>query len=362
MDTNYPGTAKAVRWHDILDVRLDTVAVPELGDTQVLVKWLYGGICGTDKSSRHRGLMVSKDNAANYPAILGHEGSGVVAALGKGVRCDAIGQPLRVGDMVSYHDIKSCGECLFCRQGNGNVCKQYVPSAMKPGSFVEYYTYPVPQIIRIDGLPAREAAMTEPVATTLHANRKADVRIGDTVLVLGGGVIAQLRIQILRQQGAAKIIVAEVQEMKRNLAKKLGADIVLDPSRDNVEEAVAGATNGYGADVVFEDVGLPSLQLLALDAVRPHGTVMMMGISASPVTLNFVDRIQMKELTVKGTIAVAGEQDRRHDYSVAAELIRSKKVLVDPIITHEFAIDDYEKAFITADDAAQAIKVVFKIT
>ena len=361
MDKKLPEKVKAIRWHDINDLRLDTIDVPKIEDDHILVKWLYGGICGTDKHSRHRGVMVSKGNKANYPAILGHEGSGEIVELGKYVECDAIGQPLHVGDLVAYHDILSCGKCLFCRQGSGNVCRSYVPSAMKPGLFVEYYTYPVSQIIKIEGVSAREGALIEPVATTLHSNRAADVKIGDTVLVLGGGAIALLRIQILKHQGAIKIIVVETHEMKRKIAKQLGADIVVDPAKENVLEATTSVTDGYGADVVFEDVGLPELQLLALDAVRPHGTVMMMGIAASPATLNFVDRVQMKELTIKGTIAVSGQHDGRHDYSISADLIRTGKVRVDTIVTHEFPIDAYEKGFNIADDPATAIKVIFKI-
>ena len=149
--------------------------------------------------------------------------------------------------------------------------------------------------------------------------------------------------------------------MKRKLAKELGADIVVDPTEEDVVEVVSEATSGYGADVVFEDVGLPQLQLLALEAARPHGTVMFMGIAMSPATLNFLDQVQMKELTVKGTIAVARTWDRAHDYTIAASLIKSGKVQVDPIVTHEFHLDRYEDAFKTSDDSQRAIKVIFKI-
>ena len=157
----FPNRVKALRWYDINDLRIDTIDVPILVDNYVLVRNLYGGICGTDKHSWHQGLMVSKTNKMNYPAILGHEGSGEIIGMGKNVTKDAIGQPIKNGDIVAYHDILSCGECRFCRQGNGNVCKHYVPAAMKPGCFVQYYTYPVSQIIKIEGIMIKDVTFVK---------------------------------------------------------------------------------------------------------------------------------------------------------------------------------------------------------
>lgn len=357
-----PNRVKALRWHNINDLRVDSIDVPTLEDNYVLIRNIYGGICGTDKHSLHEGVNVSKNNKSNYPAILGHEGSGEIIEIGKNVTVDAIGQPINEGDIISYHDILSCGKCRFCLQGNGNVCKGYVPTSMKPGCFVQYYTYPVSQIIKIEGLHPKYTAVIEPIATTLHANRRAEVEIGDTAVVIGGGPIGLIRIQLLKNQGVTKIIFMEIQEMKREIARKLGATIVIDPKNEDIKKIVEEQTNGIGADVVFEDVGSPELQLLALDLVKPHGTVMFMGISDKPATINIYKSIQLKEITIKGTIAVSGRMDRKHDYLVAAELIKTNRLKIEPLITHEFPIENYKEAFNIADDSAKSIKVIFKIT
>jgi 2-desacetyl-2-hydroxyethyl bacteriochlorophyllide A dehydrogenase len=273
-----------------------------------------------------------------------------------------MGLPIKEGDMVAYSDMLGCGKCAFCRQGSANICKDVKMAGLKPGVFVEYYTYPMSQIIKMEGINSKHGALVEPVSTTLHANRRADVKIGDKVLVIGAGAIGLLRVQLLINQGAATIIVAEIQEMKRKIAQELGADIVVDPRKEDLIRIVEDVTNGYGADVVFEDVGLPHLQLMALDAARPHGTVMMMGISQSPVSLNFLDKVQFKELTIKGTIGVARQWDRRHDYYIAADLIKTGKIQIDPMITHEFSIEKYDEAFRTSEDSSRAIKVLIKVT
>jgi 2-desacetyl-2-hydroxyethyl bacteriochlorophyllide A dehydrogenase len=361
MRTSYPEKVKAVRWHGIDDLRLDTIKIPDLKDDQILVKNLYAGICGSDRHSWHDGAFVSKTSKLNYPAILGHEGSGEIVEIGKNVRCDAMGQPIKVGDMVAYCDVLGCGECVFCRQGTGNVCLDVKLAGQKPGVFVQYYPYPVSQVIKISGVTAKQGALMEPASTTLHANRRADVQIGDCVLVLGAGAIGLFRVQILRNQGATKIIVAEVQEKKRKMAKELGANIVVDPRQEDVVKVVRDVTNGNGADVVFEDAGTPETQRIAIEAVRPHGTVMLMGISPAPVTINLFDKVQLGEVTIKGTMAVSRQWDRAHDYTIVASLIENGMLRIDPIISHEFTIDNYMEGFQIADDSDQSMKVVLKI-
>lgn len=363
MLSSYPKKAKAIRWHDLGDLRLDTIDVPKLKDGQVLVRNLYAGICGSDRHSWHFGTFMDKTSSLNYPAILGHEGSGEIIAIGKNVECDAVGQPIKEGDMVAYHDVLGCGKCMFCRQGAGNVCKDVKVAGMKPGNFVEYYTYPVSQIIKVEGVNPRHAALIEPASVVVHGNRLVDKNIlGNTVLILGAGPIGLFRTQFVKNEGATNVIVTEVEEMKRKIAQELGADIVVDPRKENVVKLVEDVTSGYGADVVFEDVGSPETQLLALDAVRPHGTVIMNGISTSPVTLNFLDKVQFREITIKGSLAVSRFWDRAHDYIIVASMIKAGKLQLDPLISHEFPLEKYEEAFKISDESSKSIKVLFNMT
>jgi L-iditol 2-dehydrogenase len=359
-----PNKVKAVRWHGLEDMRLDSIDVPALQDDFVLVRNFYTGICGTDRHTLHDGTFVDgSSKSRNYPAILGHESAGQVVALGKNVRTDLVGQPLAPGDLVIFHEVFSCGQCHFCRQGNMNVCRNYLGAALKPGTMVEYYTYPSIQMIKAQGISPRQGALVEPSSCALHSTRLADPKIGDTVVIIGAGCIGLLRLQFVKNMGATKIIVVETVERKRQLAKELGADIVLDPARDDIAKVVEAETlEGYGADVVFEDAGLPSTQELAITLARPHGTVMISGISPKPVSFNFFDHVQLRELRLLGSIGTAGAVDRRNDYLVVIDLIRSGQLKTEPIVTHEFALDDYRQAFEMADRGADSIKVLIKVS
>jgi 2-desacetyl-2-hydroxyethyl bacteriochlorophyllide A dehydrogenase len=361
MQVNVPKRVKAVRWHGLEDIRLDTIDIPELKDNFVLVKNFFTGICGTDRHTLHDGTFVdSSPKSINYPAILGHESAGEIIALGKSVKTDLVGQPIKPGDMVVFFEVFSCGSCHFCRQGNMNVCRNYMGAALKPGTLVEYYTYPSIQLIKAEGISHKEAALVEPSSCALHSTRLADPRIGDTVVIIGGGCIGLLRLQMVKNMGATKIILVEAIEGRRKLARELGADIVLNPAED-VARVVANETfEGYGADVVFEDVGLPETQELAIRLARPHGVVMISGISAKPVTFNFFDDVQLRELRLLGSIGTGSLPDRRNDYLVVIDLIKTGQLKTAPIITHEFSLDDYKKAFTVSEDSSRSIKVMVK--
>jgi (R,R)-butanediol dehydrogenase / meso-butanediol dehydrogenase / diacetyl reductase len=362
MTERLPRTVKAVRWHGLEDMRLDSIAIPELKDDQVLVRNYITGICGTDRHTLHDGTFVDNSpRSINYPAILGHESSGEIIALGNNVTTDLVGQPIKAGDMTVFFEVLSCGSCHFCRQGNWNVCRRYMGAALKPGTLVEYYTYRSTQLIKAEGITHEQAALVEPSSCALHSTRLADPKIGDTVVIIGGGCIGLLRLQMVKKMGATKIMLVEAVEGKRKLALELGADIVLDPAVDDVVQIVASETlEGYGADVVFEDAGLPETQELAIRLARPHGTVMISGISPKPVTFNFFDQVQLRELRLLGSIGTGGLVDRRNDYLVVIDLIKKGQIKTAPIITSVFSLDDYKEAFAAADDSSRAIKVMIR--
>ena len=362
MRERLPKTVKAVRWHGLEDMRLDSIPIPELQDDQVLVKNHITGICGTDRHTLHDGTFVDNSpRSINYPAILGHESSGEIIALGKNVKTDLVGQPIKPGDMTVFFEVLSCGTCHFCQQGNWNVCRRYMGAALKPGTMVEYYTYRSTQLIKAEGITHEQAALVEPSSCALHSTRLADPKAGDTVVIIGGGCIGLLRLQIVEAMGATKIILVEAVEGKRKLARELGADIVLDPAVDDVEQVVASETlEGYGADLVFEDAGLSQTQELAIRLARPHGTVMISGISPKPVTFNFFDQVQLRELRLLGSIGTGGLPDRRNDYLVVMDLIKTGRLKTAPLITDIFDLDDYRKAFTAADNGARAIKVMIR--
>ena len=352
----------AVRWHGINDLRLDTIPIPKLDNDMVLVKNKITGICGTDKHTLHDGTFVdSSKNSINYPAILGHESSGEIIAVGKNVKTDLVGQNIKPGDSVIFFELLGCGECKYCRQEKWNVCRDYKGAALKPGTLVEYYTYRNTQLIKFEGLSYEEAAIVEPCSCALHSTRLADPKIRDTVVIIGAGCIGLLRLQIVKNSGVTKIIVIENNEKRMKLAKELGADIVINSNEKNIENTILEETyERYGADIVFEDAGLAVTQELALKLAKPHGIVMLSGISPKPASIDIFKYIQLKELTVLGAIGTGDLPDRRNDYQVSIDLIKNKKVNVKPIISNIFDIKEYKKAFSFADDGLNAIKVMIR--
>jgi len=352
----------AVRWHGIDDIRLDTISIPELEEDMVLVRNVITGICGTDKHTLHDGTFVDDtEKSINYPAILGHEASGVIIDIGKNAKTDLVGQKIKSGDKVIFFELYSCGNCKYCRQEKWNVCRDYKGAALKPGTLVEYFTYKKNQLIKFEGLSFEEAAVVEPCSCALHSTRLADPKVGDTIVIIGAGCIGLLRLQIVKNLGAAKIIVIETNEKRIRLAKELGADIVVNPKSDNIENIIFNETyENYGADIVFEDAGLSETQELALKLARPHGVVMLSGISPKPAVVDVFKYIQLKELTILGAIGTGDLPDRRNDYQVSIDLIKSNKVKVKPIISDIYELKDYKNAFSAADDGLNTIKVMIK--
>ena len=358
---NYPDKVKAVRCHEIDDLRIDTIGVPELKSDEILVKNMCGGICGTDRHAWHHGQFIDKDGP-NYPAILGHECSSKVIEIGKDVKSDAVGDPIEEGDMVIYQDILGCGKCVFCRAGNPNVCPNMLVAAQKPGVFVQYYTYPSRLFVKVENITPVQGAFVEPASVALHGIRRTGIDGGDTVLIIGAGPIGLFRVQHARNLGAEKVIVSEPEGFNRKLAKNLGADIVIDPIEENVVQRVKDETDGYGADVVFEDVGTPELQLVAIDAVRPHGTVWITGISTTPVSINFTDKVMLYEVTIRGSNGYSTWHEKIHDNQVVANMMKTGRLKTEPLISGEYSIEEGLEAFEVSDDPKNNIKVILKLT
>ena len=273
-----------------------------------------------------------------------------------------MGDPIEEGDMLIYQDVPGCGECPFCRAGNNNVCQNALISAQKPGVFVQYYPYPKRLFVKVEGLTPLQGVFVEPASVALHAVRRAGIGGGDTVLIIGAGPIGLFRVQAAKIHGAGKVIVSEPEGFKRKIAKDLGADIVVDPGEEDVAQRVRDETDGYGADVVFEDVGLPELQLMAVDAVRPHGTVWITGITTTPVTINFTEKVLLKEVLLRGSVAYSSWHEKPHDHKVAANMIKTGKIKTTPLLSKEFTVDQALEAFEASDDRKSNIKVIIKLT
>lgn len=259
------------------------------GPGQVLLKVESCGVCGTDVHIWH-----GNEPAAHH-VILGHEFAGTVAAVGEGVTAY---QPV---DRVAVDPNIACGVCSSCQEGRVNLCTRLKALGVDlDGGFAEYCLAPATQLYP---LPAQvswdEAAMIEPLACALHGIDRAEVAVGTTVLVIGGGPIGLLMLQLAKLRGADRLILSERLAKRRELGAKYGADLLLDPEKGQLSDQIP---EGERPHVVIECVGRPETQAEAVRVARRGGTVLLFG--CGPLGKVFpMDSFEIysKELSVKGS-------------------------------------------------------------
>lgn len=277
---------KVATWHGEAHFTIDTVPDPMPGPGEVLVKIDTAGICGTDVHIT-QGLFP-----ATPPRVLGHEYSGVVAALGKGVRSR------KVGDKVACEPSGYCRKCIECRVGRQSRC---VNGAGSPG-FAQYAVLAAHATHRLpEGLGLAESSLLEPASCCLVGLERSRLKKGDTALVIGGGNMGLLTMAFAKLRGAKTVIMSELSPERRKMAEQLGADIVHDPKKEPLRAVVDRATNGRGVDFACEAVGKPELIEVAIQMVRPRGEVEILGVppKGSRLPADLFDT-QFKEVSLLG--------------------------------------------------------------
>lgn len=261
---------KAVVYYGKHKVEIAEVPVPEIGDDDVLIKVAACGVCGTDIH------IFNGDGGFKNPPIgvvLGHEFAGTVEKVGKLVN------GINVGDRVCVDPNVLCGKCDGCRSGAGHFCSDIAGiGTTVNGGFAEYCAVPQSQVYKISGGTSFEkAAMSEPVACCLHGIDMCDIKCGDAVAVIGGGMIGLIMVQLAKLSGAAKIALIEPVAEKRDLGKKLGADVCIDPMSQEVESECKKLGR---IACVIECVGRISTMQQAIRIAGYRGTVMLFGLTA----------------------------------------------------------------------------------
>jgi len=322
---------------------VEEVAAPEPRAGDVVVRVRACGICGSDLHWYH--------GHAPVPSVCpGHEVAGEVAAVGAGVT------QLREGDRVAIEGIASCGECASCRTGAYQRCPRVrIVGVQRAGGLADLMRAPARHCFRVpDGMPWPTAALTEPLAVGVHAVRLAGLASGQRVLVLGGGTIGLLAAVAARAAGAEVVLTARRPQQKA-AALALGAARVLDDTdAGGLHEEAARAP----IDLVIETVGGAADTLgVATAAVRPGGTVVVLGVFTQPPTLPPIGFL-LKEIRVIGSF-VYGRDRGRADFDVALDLLaREGTHLAATLVTHRLALDDVARAFaIAGDKASGSIKV-----
>jgi L-iditol 2-dehydrogenase len=264
-------TMKVARLHGVKDIRMEEMPVPTPGPFDVLCKVVRCGVCGTDYAIYSGETAFWKQGLIRVPMTLGHEWSAVVAEVGSMVK------NFKPGDRVVGDTGVACGQCDHCLVGDYYRCKksQAVGTVMAwDGAYAEYILMPQRHLFHLpENVSFDKGAMVEPAATALYSVKKAEVAIGDSVLVIGTGPIGLLAAKQAKLSGAAKVIVAGRKEFKLDLAKKLGADVVVNTTKENLSEVVRREVGGDGVDRVIEASGSLTMLKESFNMVRPLGTI-----------------------------------------------------------------------------------------
>lgn len=315
-------------------LELVEVDIPKIKPQEVLIKVIKRAICGTD-------LHIYKwdewsQNRIKPPVTTGHEFYGEIVQTGSEVA------HYKVGDIVSAEMHVVCYQCYMCRTGKAHLCENVVILGVDgDGAFADYIAVPEMNLWRVPKeIDPELAAIYDPFGNAVHTVMAGET-VGKSFLILGGGPIGIAAIPVAKAAGASMVILSEVMEYRKELSKRMGADVVLDPSKENIPERVKELTHGEGVDVVLEMSGHPDAIEQGFRSIRKAGRYSLLGIPSKPITMNFAKDIIFPGIRIQG---INGRIMFDTWYQMD-QLLISKKVDLKPLITHRFKLEDYKKAF-----------------
>lgn len=332
--------------YGINDIRLEQTPIEEPDTNEVLIEMSCVGICGSDVHYLEKGRIG--DFILRQPMIIGHESAGVVAKLGKGVK------NLKVGDRVAIEPGVPCRYCKFCKDGRYNLCKDIVFCATPPvhGNLRRYYKHAADFCYKLpDNVTLEEGALMEPLSVGVHACKRAGIKIGSKVLILGAGPIGLVTLLVAKAMGASKVIITDIRQDKLDAAKKFGADEVYLVQRDVTESdhiKNVHALFGEEPDQTVDASGAQSSVRLALQVTKAGGVIVLVGCGPPEIQVPLITAL-VKEIDIRGVFRYA------NDYADALELLASKKINVKPLITHNYKIEETVAAFDKAKSGESGI-------
>ena len=326
------------------DVRIEERPVPEINDDELLIRAMASGICGTDVLEWYR---IKK-----APIVLGHEISGVVEKAGKNVK------NFKVGDRVFVSHHVPCMSCYYCRRGNHTACETLHKTNFDPGGFSEYIRIPkINAEVGTFKLPANvsfeEGTFVEPLGTVVRAQRLANLKEDDTLLVVGSGIAGLIHIKLAKLKKIKNIITVDINECRLNAAKRFGADYVFGANED-IASKIKKFNENRLADVVIICTGALQAAKQALQCVDKGGTIMFFAVPKPEekleIPMNDFWRNEVKIMTSYGAAP--------DDLKESIDLIKNKKINVNDMITHRLKLDDIQKGFNLVAEAKESLKVI----
>jgi erythritol/L-threitol dehydrogenase len=355
-----PKTMPAIMCHGPKDYRFEERDVPKPGPGEVLIRVKSTGICASDiKCYTGAALFWGDEHRKGYcqaPVTPGHEFVGEVVALGDGA---AEKYKLKLGDHAISEQIVPCWECKYCRMGAYWMCAVHDIYGFRQrtfGSWAEYMLFPagslnykVPETI-----PWHHAVFIEPLACSIHAVERGDIKYQDTVVIAGCGPLGLGMVAAAKMKGPERIIALDLSDERLEVAKGCGADIGINPKKEDAIEKVRALTDGYGCDVYIEATGHPSAVEQGLHMIRKLGTFVEFSVMREKVTVDWTIIGDTKELNVHGSHLGP------HCYPVAIRMIEQGLLPMDEIVTHRLGLGDYQKGIDMVISGLTSVKVTLE--
>lgn len=337
------------------DIRYDDYPTPEVGPGTVKVRVRATGICGSDVP------RVLHHGAHFYPVVLGHEFSGDVVELGEGVT------GLSVGDTVSGAPLVPCMKCADCQSGNYSLCRHYsFIGSREQGSFADYVVMPAINAVKYDAsVPYQQAAMFEPSTVALHGLFCADYRGGEDVAVLGAGTIGIFTMQWAKIFGAKRVAVFDIDDGRLALAKRLGADAVINTREEGYMEKAKALTGGRGFGFVFEAAGNPVTMQMAFEAAANKAHVCFIGTPHTPLTFTQSqwENMNRKEFRLTGSWMSYSAPFPGKEWELTAHYFATGQLRFDPdFIFRTYPMSQVREAFSLYHDPASVHGKVMLLT
>lgn len=325
-------------------VRFLTKKIEELKSDEVLVKVAASAICGSDLHIA-RGMHPS----VPLPVTIGHEFSGDVVAVGEEV------QNVKVGERVTVEPCIVCGKCDACRHGDYGYCEHISFTYRNgDGAMADYVVVKAPYVYALpEYLSYETGALIEPLSVATHAVRRANISLGETVLIIGAGAIGMMVVAMCRRSGAAEIIIADFSDSRLEMALEVGATKAVNSGKIDLEQEVMRITGGKGVDKSFECVGRESCFTQAIMTLKRNGTATIVGIYEHPQIQFMASRLVTHEIKIQGA------QGYCWDFPIA--IAAARDIPMEKFVTHTFPLDELQTALDTAlNPKSGSIKVIVK--
>jgi len=328
-------------------IEFGDVPVPQVGPGQILLRVKQIGVCGSDIHVNH-----GKHPFTSYPVVQGHEFSGQVEAVGKGVK------KVKVGDKATARPQVVCGKCSPCRRGDYNICDVLrVEGFQAPGCAQDFFVTTEEKIVPLPAsLTFEQGALVEPTSVGVHSTGRAGDLKGKNVVVLGAGTIGNLVAQVVRCRGAKNILITDLSDFRLEKAKQCGISNTSNARKESLADASKRVFGDEGFGIAFEAVGVEATMDAAVQNIQKGGKIVVLGVFGEKPRID-MSIVGDREQTIIGTLMYKHE-----DYVKAVELIAGGQVITGPLVTKHFPFEKYTDAYRFIDEQGdKTLKVMIDL-